>query len=123
IWAPPARSQQGGASAGGVETPKPAPSSKYLGKLGSSENYPVGPTARSDVLMRIFQVDSKYGKYQFDGVEFTKMRLREIEATAALEKMSQSQEWAKSFGKAAVAPIKFGVDFIINPAESINRSA
>ena len=88
-----------------------------------TENYTVGPTARSDGLMRIFHVDTRYGKYDFDGVEFTKLRLREIEATAALEKMSKSEAWAKSFGNAAIAPVKFGVTFITNPAEAINRSA
>ena len=70
-----------------------------------SENYTVGPSARSDGIMRIFHVETRYGKYDFDGVEFTKLRLREIEATAALEKMSKSEAWIKSFGNAAVAPI------------------
>jgi hypothetical protein len=73
--------------------------------------------------MRIFRVDTPYGQYEFDGVEFTKLRLREIAATAALEKMSKSEEWAKSFGNAAVSPLKFGASFIVNPAEAINRSA
>ena len=89
----------------------------------TSANYTVGPTARSDGIMRIFKVETPYGKYEFDGVEFTKLRLREIEATAALEKMSKSEAWIKSFGNAAVAPVKFGVSFITNPAEAINRSA
>ena len=84
-------------------------------------NYTVRPTARSDGIMRIFEVDTSYGKFQFDGVEFTKMRLRELEAAAALEKMSQSEAWAKSFGKAAVAPLKLGVDFVINPVDTIGR--
>ena len=85
-------------------------------------NYTVRPNTRSDGIMRIFSVDSSYGPFQFDGVEFTRMRLREIEAAAALEKMSQSEAWAKSFGKAAIAPLKLGVDFVVNPAEAIGRS-
>ena len=50
------------------------------------------------------------------------MRLRELEATAALEKMSQSEAWVKSFGRTAVAPLKFGVDFVINPFDTMGRS-
>ena len=84
----------------------------------SGPNYMVGPTARSDGIMRIFEVDTTYGKFQFDGVEFTKMRLRELEAAAALEKMSQSEAWAESFGKAVVAPLKFGVDFSSIPSDA-----
>ena len=118
--APPRAAQ---ATADGLEVPKPAPAAKYLGAAMKSENYTVGPSARSDGIMRIFHVETRYGKYDFDGVEFTKLRLREIEATAALEKMSKSEAWIKSFGSAAVAPIKFGVSFVTNPAEAINRSA
>jgi hypothetical protein len=56
--------------------------------------------------MRVFEVDTSYGQFQFDGVEFTRMRLQELNAVAALEKMSQSEAWAKSFGRAVVAPVK-----------------
>ena len=114
--------QQIAAQNAGLETPKPAPAANYLGAAMRNENYTVGPTARSDGIMRIFHVETRYGKYDFDGVEFTKLRLREIEATAALEKMSKSEAWIKSFGNAAIAPVKFGVSFITNPAEAINRS-
>ena len=51
---------------------------KFLGAAMNSPNYTVGPTARSDGIMRIFHVETAYGKYDFDGVEFTKLRLREI---------------------------------------------
>lgn len=113
---PPAAS----ATAAALETPKPAAAAKFLGAAMNSPNYTVGPTARSDGIMRIFHVETAYGKYDFDGVEFTKLRLREIDAAAALEKMSKSEAWAKSFGNAAVAPLKFGVSFIVNPAEAMN---
>jgi hypothetical protein len=38
--------------------------------------------------MRIFDVETPYGQYQFDGAEFAKMRLQELKATATLEKVS-----------------------------------
>jgi len=110
-------------TADGLEVPKSAPAAKYLGAAMKSPNYTVGPTARGDGIMRIFRVETAYGKYEFDGVEFTKLRLREIEATATLEKMSKSEAWIQSFGNAAVAPLKFGVTFVTNPGEAINRSA
>src|SRR5262245_15335148 len=84
--------RQGAAqTADGLEVPKPAPAANFLGAAMKSPDYTVGPTARSDGIMRIFHVETRYGKYEFDGVEFTKLRLREIEATAALEKMSKSE--------------------------------
>lgn len=105
-----------------LEIPKPAAAAKFLGAAMKGSNYTVLPTARSDGIMRIFEVDTPYGRFQFDGVEFTRMRLREIEATAALEKMSQSEAWAKAFGRAAVAPLKLGVDFVVNPVDAVGRS-
>ncbi len=119
----PAKPPAASATAAALETPKPAAAAKFLGAAMNSPNYTVGPTARSDGIMRIFHVETAYGKYDFDGVEFTKLRLREIDAAAALEKMSKSEAWAKSFGNAAVAPLKFGVSFIVNPAEAMNRTA
>jgi hypothetical protein len=50
------------------------------------------------------------------------MRLQELNAVALLEKMSQSEAWAKSFGRAVVAPVKLGVDFVINPVDAFGRS-
>jgi hypothetical protein len=121
---PPAASPaRPSAAPAAVEVPKPDSAAKYLGAAMTGPNYTVAPTTRSDGIMRIFRVDTPYGQYEFDGVEFTKLRLREIAATAALEKMSKSEEWAKSFGNAAVSPLKFGASFIVNPAEAINRSA
>ena len=62
-------------------------------------NYRVRPLVRSDGMMRIFNVETAYGEFEFDGVDFTKMRLRELDAIAALEKMSQSDEFGKAFGQ------------------------
>jgi hypothetical protein len=121
--APPAASPaRPAAPPAALEVPKPAASAKFLGGALTGPNYTVRPTARSDGIMRLFEVDTPYGAFQFDGVEFTRMRLRELEATAALEKMSQSDAWVKSFGRTAVAPLKLGVDFVVNPFDTVGRS-
>jgi len=108
--------------AAAIEVPKSEPAEKYLGKAMTGSNYTVRPIARSDGVMRIFDVDTRYGKYTFAGVEFTKLRLHELDATAALEKMSQSEAFGQAFGRAALGPIKFGADLITNPADTVQRS-
>jgi hypothetical protein len=105
-----------------LELPKPEPAEKYLGKATAGSNYTVKPMVRSDGVMRIFDVDTSYGKYTFDGVEFAKLRLHELDAAAALEKMSQSEAFGQAFGRAALGPIKFGADLITNPADTVERS-
>jgi hypothetical protein len=108
--------------ANSLELPKPEPAEKYLGKATTGSNYTVKPLVRSDGVMRIFDVDTAYGKFAFDGVEFTKLRLHELDAVAALEKMSQSEAFGQAFGRAALGPIKFGADLITNPADTVQRS-
>ena len=36
--------------------------------------------------------------------------------------MSQSNEFGKAFGRAALGPIKFGADLVTNPADTVQRS-
>ena len=55
-----------------LELPKPEPVEKFLGTTAVGENYNVKPVVRSDGVMRIFDVDTKYGEYSFDGIEFAK---------------------------------------------------
>jgi hypothetical protein len=112
----------GAATAAALEAPKPQPAQKYLGAATSGSNYTVRPTVRSDGVMRIFDVDTSYGKFTFDGVEFTKLRLHELEAAAAIEKMSQTEQFGQAFGRAALGPIKFGADLITKPADTVERS-
>src|SRR6478609_5312817 len=110
------------AAAAVIEAPKPQPAQKYLGAKVSGPNYTVKPTVRSDGVMRNFEADTSYGKFTFDGVEFTKLRLHELEAAAAIEKMSQSEAFGQAFGRAALGPIKFGADLLTKPADTVERS-
>lgn len=110
------------AMAAALEAPRPQPAQKYLEAAASGPNYTVKATVRSDGVMRIFEVDTSYGKFTFDGVEFTKLRLHELDAVAAIEKMSQSDAFGQAFGRAALGPIKFGADLITKPADTVERS-
>ena len=105
-----------------LETPKLKPAAQFLGPLMQGSNYKVKPQARTDGIMRIFDVETSYGPFQFSGVDFTVMRLRELEAVAALEKMSQSESFMKALGQAAFAPIQFGANLITNPVGTIQGS-
>ncbi len=105
-----------------LEAPKPEPVQKLLGPAATGANYTVKPVVRSDGIMRIFDVETSYGEFQFNGVEFTKMRLRELDAVNALEKMSQSDVFVTALGRAAVAPIQYGAELITSPVNTIQRS-
>ena len=109
-------------AAAALEVPKPEPATKYLGQATSGSNYTVKPMVRSDGVMRIFDVDTPFGQFAFDGVEFAKLRLHELDAVAALDKMSQSDRMGSAFGRSVMGPVKFGADLITNPAGTVERS-
>src|SRR6266436_6258620 len=64
--APAAASSARPAAPAALEVPKPAASAKFLGGALTGANYTVRPVARSDGIMRIFEVDTPYGQFQFD---------------------------------------------------------
>jgi len=105
-----------------LEAPKPKAAQIFLGTAATGSNYKVKPVVRSDGVMRIFDFDTSYGEFAFDGVEFAKLRLHELDAVAALEKMSKSDAFGNAFGRAAFGPIKFGADLITKPADTVERS-
>ena len=72
--------------------------------------------------MLIFIVDTKYGKFQVDGVELTKVFIQELRALDALEKISQSDTFMQSLGRSATAPIRYGANLIVNPAGTVRDS-
>jgi hypothetical protein len=105
-----------------LEQPKPEPVTKFLGGMATGANYTVEPIVRSDGVMRHFDVKTPYGKFTFEGVEFTKLRLHELDAVAAIEKMSRSDAFGNALGRAVLGPIKFGADLISKPADTVERS-
>ena len=72
--------------------------------------------------MFIFIVDTKYGKFQVDGIELTKVFIQELRALDALEKISQSDTFAQSLGRSATAPIRYGANLIVNPVGTVKNS-
>lgn len=110
------------AAAAVLERPKPVAAEKFFGAAVTGTNYRVRPMTASDGIMRIVEVETRYGAFQFDGIDFTWMRLRELEAAAVLENVSQSEEFTRAFGRAALAPVKLGADLVVNPVDTIGRS-
>jgi hypothetical protein len=104
------------------EIPQERSAATYLGALTEGNNYHVAARVRSDGNMLIFVVDTKYGKFQVDGVELTKVFIQELTAIDALEKISQSDTFAKSLGRSATAPIRYGANLIVNPVGTVGDS-
>ena len=104
------------------EVPQERSATTFLGALVVGSNYRVAPTVRSDGNMRIFIFNTKYGRFQVDGVDLAKVFIHELKALDALEKISQSETFLNSLGKSAVAPIRYGANLITNPADTVSKS-
>jgi hypothetical protein len=104
------------------ETPQERSAATYLGAFTEGNNYHVAARVRSDGNMLIFTVNTKYGKFQVDGVELTKVFIQELRALDALEKISQSDTFMQSLGRSATAPIRYGTNLIVNPAGTVRDS-
>src|SRR5271169_5282003 len=104
------------------ETPQERSAATYLGTLTRGNNYLVAGKVRSDGNMFIFTVDTKYGKFQVDGIELTKVFIQELKALDALEKISQSDTFMQSLGRSATAPIRYGANLIVNPVDTVKNS-
>ena len=125
----PSRCGAGLLSSGGAfaplaafEIPQERNAATYLGALTQGNNYHVAAKVRSDGNMFIFIVDTKYGKFQVDGIELTKVFIQELRALDALEKISQSDTFAQSLGRSATAPIRYGANLIVNPVGTVKNS-
>lgn len=104
------------------EVPQEKTAATSLGALMQGNNYRVAAKVRSDGNMYIFIVDTKYGKFQVDGIELTKVFIQELRALDALEKISQSDTFAQSLGRSATAPIRYGADLVVNPVGTVKNS-
>jgi hypothetical protein len=104
------------------ELPQSVDAGSILGDQAQGENYTVEADVRSDGLMHIFVVTSNYGRFQVNGDALMRQRIQELRALSALEKMSQSDVFTNSLGKAATAPLRFGIALITKPGDTIVRS-
>lgn len=105
-----------------LELPQARSPQAVLGALADGANYKVVGSVRSDGLMYLFNVETPYGNFQVNGEDSLRQRIQELKALRALEGMSQSDMFAKSFGQAVAAPVRFGVDIISKPGETVGRS-
>jgi hypothetical protein len=110
------------ASLAAFETPQERSAATYLGTLTRGTNYHVAEKVRSDGNMLIFTVDTKYGKFQVDGIELTKVFIQELRALDALERISQSDTFMQSLGRSATAPIRYGANLVVNPVGTVKDS-
>lgn len=93
-----------------------------LGKLATGPNYTIGNPVRSDGFLRIFTVNSRYGRFTISGQQRLIARLRELAALSVLEQKSKSEAFGKALGRAATSPVRLAGDVIKNPVGAVGNT-
>jgi hypothetical protein len=88
-----------------IEEPSTVSAAAILGSPLRGPNYEIANAVRSDGFLYIFSLNTNYGRYQIEGRDMLKMRLRELGAIAALEQMNKSQAYIDAAEKAAMKPV------------------
>jgi hypothetical protein len=111
-----------GAFAAQIESPPVASASAILGGQVRGSNYQIDNTVRGDGFLQIFELNTSYGRYQVQGRELLRVRLHELAAVAALERMNKSQVYVDAAAKAAKRPVDLAVGLVTNPVNTIQQS-
>jgi len=87
------------------------------------ENYTIHNPVKSDGILRIYVLTTPYGEITVQGDEMLRMRINELKALAALEKVSTSESFGKALAEAGLGPIKFAGGLIVNPVGTVQNTA
>ena len=104
------------------EAPPAAKAETVLGAKATGPNYRVDPEVRSDGMLRLFVLRTRFGVYDVDGEDLMRERIRELGALRKLQAMSETDVFLNSAGAAAKAPLKFGQDLIADPKATLDKS-
>jgi hypothetical protein len=102
------------------ETPRNGSASDILPKEKlKGKHYRIRNKVVSYGYMNHFTVDSDFGMFEVTGNGSLRKLLREIDAIAALRKVTESEAFAKSIQGAVKKPIDFGKNLITDPVDTV----
>ncbi len=82
-------------------------------------NYTVQSPVRSDGMLRVYRLTTPYGKFIVRGDDMMRMRVNELTALAALEKVSNSKAFGDALVQAGLSPVKYTGKLITNPVGTV----
>jgi hypothetical protein len=91
-----------------------------INRIGA--NYTIQNPVRSDGLLRIYVLTTPYGEVTVQGDEMMRMRVNELNALALLEKVSNSESFAKALAEAGLSPVVFAGRLLTNPIDTVQST-
>ena len=112
--------QPAAASAQAYEKPPSFNAAQLPGIKRIGANYTIRNPVRSDGILRVYVLATPYGDLTVQGDEMLRMRINELNALAALEKVSSSETFGRALAEAGLSPLKFAGQLIMNPIGTVN---
>ena len=104
------------------ESPPTVSARSILGADAQGSNYQIDEAVRSDGFVRIFTLVTKYGRFQVEGRDLLKERLREMAALATLEQTDKSKAYTDAAAKAAKSPVTFAKNLVNDPGGTMDQT-
>lgn len=99
-----------------TEAPPDFDPAELLGARATGPNYTVAAPVRSDGLLRLYTLETPYGRFAVSGDGMLETRLAELAALARLEGLNEQQVFVDGLKEAAEAPVDFVKGAIDDPA-------
>lgn len=96
-----------------------AQAEQIAGIPAKGENYTVESPVRSDGMLRIYRLATPYGEFIVHGDDMMRMRVNELTALAALEKVSNSKAFGDALVQAGLSPVKYTGRLITDPVNTV----
>jgi hypothetical protein len=87
--------------------------------LLSGPTFRVAPEVPTTGLLGEFAIQSNFGPLDPHGVDLLRIRVAEMAALEQLSKMSETAEFARAAGRAAVRPVEATVNMVTHPVDTI----
>jgi hypothetical protein len=104
------------------DTPSSHDPTVLLADKATGANYSVVNPVTSDGFLRIYELETAYGRFRVEGDVFLNMRLKELAAIRALAAMEETEAFQNSFKKALQGPVDFVGDVVTNPSQTVKRT-
>jgi len=102
-----------------VENPPTFDAGHIAGIQPAGSNYTIQNPVRSDGMLRVYNLTTPYGKFLVRGDAMMRMRINELKALAALQKVSNSDTFGKALVQAGLSPVKYTGKLITNPVGTV----
>jgi hypothetical protein len=111
-----------GVTADQFERPPSFDAAKILGRSAQGADYRIVTPVRSDGYLRDYTIETAYGPMSAGGDQMLLMRIKEINALAALERTTGSKKFADALLKAGLSPVEFAGNLVTKPVETVRNT-